>query len=155
MPERMGAFAGKARVGIQPKCGPAPLLWPSILLFNSVMNECPTAYGPTGATDLENSAFWRHAIATTLPSVGDPISVTLTGSGATPWPAGGSGPVVIFDGLPGFLYTVRFGTDPGRITQEVANLRTTNPNDAEILRVPVTPSGPRGFWRVERVPDPE
>ena len=150
--ERSGALTGKARVGIQPKCGPAPLLWPTILHFNSVMNECEAAYGPTGATDLENYAFWRHGIATTLPSVGDPIIATLGGSGgALPW--GTSGGVIIFDGLPGFLYTVRHGTDPGQITQEITSVRTTTDHDAEILKVPVTASGPRGFWRVERMPD--
>lgn len=152
--ERTGALTGKARVGIQPKCGPAPLLWPSILLFNTVMNECEAAYGPTGATDLENYAFWRHGIATTLPGVGEPITATLSGTGATPWPGGGTDPVIVFDGLPGFLYTVRHGTDPGQITQEIDSVRTPA-NDAVILEVPVTPSGPRGFWQVERVPDPE
>ena len=151
--ERSGAMTGKARVGIQPKCGPAPLLWPTILHFNTVMNACEADYGPTGATDLENYAFWRHAIATTLPAVGDPITVTLTGVGATPWVSTDDNPVLIFNGLPGQLYTVRQGTGPSQINQEVTRIRTTTEYDAEILQVPVTPSGPRSFWQVERVSD--
>jgi hypothetical protein len=140
--ERGGALTGKARVGIQPKTGPSGL-WPTILHFNTVMNQCEAAFGPTGATDIENYGFWRHSIATTMPMVEDPISVTLAGS------------VLVFDGLPGHLYTVRFGTHPGEIIDEIASVRTTTANDAEILEVPATRSGPRGFWQVVRVADDE
>ena len=147
--ERSGAMTGKARVGLQPKVG-AGTLWPTILHFNSVMNVCESAYGPTGATDLENYAFWRHAIATTTPSLSSPISATLEGVVAI---SGGS-PVLVFDGLPGHLYKIRYGTHPSEVNQIIRSVRTTNVHDAEILKVPVTANGPRGFWVVERVSDP-
>ena len=147
--ERSGAMTGKARVGLQPKVG-AGTLWPTILHFNSVMNVCESAYGPTGATDLENYAFWRHAIATTTPSISSPIVATLEGVVAI----SGGNPVLASDGLPGHLYTVRYGTHPGQVTQTIRSVRTTTAHDAEILKVPVTANGPRGFWVVERVSDP-
>ena len=67
--------------------------------------------------------------------------------GATPVAggSGGTGLILVFDGLPGHLYTVRHGTDLGQITQEIASIRTTTAHDAEILEVPVTLSGQRGF----------
>lgn len=147
--ERSGTLTGKARVGIQPKVGPGTL-WPTILHFNTVMNACESAYGPTGATDLENYAYWRHAIATTMPSLSSPIVATLEGVTAI----SGGQPVLVFDGLPGHLYTVRYGTHPGQVTQIVRSVRTTTAHDAEILKVPVTANGPRGFWVVERISDP-
>ena len=152
--ERSGAFLGKARLGIQPKAGPG-LMWPTILHFNSVMNDCESAYGPTGSTDLENYAFWRHSITTTSPSVGDPISVGLSsGTGGPILWGTGTGTVLVFDGLPGHLYVVRHGNDPGQIHQEIDRVRTKSEVDGEILRVPITANGPSGFWRVERTEDP-
>lgn len=152
--ERSGAFTGKARLGIQPKAGPG-FLWPTILHFNAVMNDCESAYGPTGSTDLENYAFWRHSITTTQPSVGDPISVTIASELGGPilWGTG-TGTVLVFDGLPGHLYIVRHGSSPGQIQQEIARVRTRTEADAEILKVPISASGPRRFWRVERIGDP-
>lgn len=150
--ERTGAFSGRARLGIQPKVGHGQL-WPTILHFGSVMNQCEAAYGPTGATDLENYAFWRHAIETTQPGVADPISLTIAGFGSTTGVPAGGKPVVIFDGLPGYIYIVRQGSDPDRVMQEIARVRTTTPADAETIAVPVTPQGPRQFWMVERRPE--
>ena len=70
--ERTVGLPGGARLGIQPKVGPSEL-WLTIAEFNVVMLAAEAAYGPSGATDIENYGFWRHAIATTgiLPAVSD------------------------------------------------------------------------------------
>ena len=154
--ERTGSFPGTARMAIQPKCGTG-FLWPTILHFNAVMNDLEAVHAPDHSTDIENYAFWRWSIEETLPSVGDPISVTIALSDVTPWPGTGGGgdddddPVLVFDGLPGFLYIVQHTTDPSRGQwADVAQLHTRSSREGEIIRVPVEVRGPQGFWRVER-----
>jgi len=165
--ERTGPFVGKARVGIQPKVGPGEL-WLAIFEYNAVMNDLEAAYGPTGATDIENYAFWRHAIETTGVTVGTPIVVTLSSDADGPiiWgddddpvisDADGpiiwgddDDPVIVFPGISGYLYTVKQGSHPGQGLQTVTQVRTRSV-DLEILRIPVSPQGSRSFWQVERV----
>jgi hypothetical protein len=157
--ERTGSFPGTARMAIQPKCG-VGYLWPTILHFNAVINDLEAVHAPVHSTDVENYAFWRWSIEETLPSVGDPIPVTIELSDVTPWPGTGGGgggvddgddPVIVFPGLPGWLYTVKHGTGPGQGQwADVAQVRTRSDHEGEVLRVPVKVTGARGFWRVER-----
>lgn len=161
--ERSSPLA-EARVAIQPKCGPDEL-WPSLLHIHAVIHQLETNLGPTEAVDLENYAFWRHAIETCGIEVGPPvvigISLPSTGTGALPWPptAGGTGgvegddPVLEFAGLPGYRHTVFTSTDPRGPWQEVVELRATHDTEPEMFRVPVPAQGPRRFWIVGSTQD--
>ncbi|MCP5532687.1 MAG: hypothetical protein H7A49_09705 [Akkermansiaceae bacterium] len=155
--ERTGPLA-EARVAIQPKCGPGEL-WPSLLHINAVIHQLETNLGPTEAVDLENYAFWRHAIETCGVTVGPPIIVSwpVSGTGALPWPptVGGTGgvdgddPVLVFPGYADKLHIIHTAADLRGPWQELIRLRTSHPNESEMFRVPVPAQGPRRFWMLE------
>jgi len=140
--ERTTGMPGEARVGIQPKVGPSEL-WLNIGEFITVMWEAEAAYGYTGATDIENYGFWRHAIATTgiLPAITGVVEVA-------PDPDTGGG-VVILHGVPGHLYIVRQSTGLGR-WDELTRLRMQVAGDA---RIPFKTDRASKFFQVEIVAD--
>ncbi|MCP5112609.1 MAG: hypothetical protein GY953_17415 [bacterium] len=139
--ERGGAMLGKARVGIQPKLGPGSI-WLNYVVFNGVMNQLEDNYGPTGATDLENYGFWRHAL--TYPG----ITVTATAVDAELTASGGGG-VISFPGIPGYVYKIKSSGDL-HDWGELHDVSTMQLNRTTEMRVPVKTGDRRGFFKVER-----
>lgn len=66
--ERSGPLSNRARIGIQPKVFGSGI-WPDYSTFRTEMLALEAAVGSKEATDIENYAFWRHALATTTPDV--------------------------------------------------------------------------------------
>ncbi|MGD9419310.1 MAG: hypothetical protein Q7R22_010225 [Verrucomicrobiota bacterium JB025] len=158
--ERTGPLT-EARVAIQPKCGLGEI-WPTLLHFHAIVHQLETNLGSSEAVDIENYAFWRYAIDHCGFTVGPPITVTLvsTGTGALPWPPAvdgtggvdGDDPVLVFPGIPGHIHTVRTATSLRGQWQEIIDLQTTHPTEAEMFRVPVPATGPRRFWSIKSTP---
>lgn len=66
--ERAGVLDGFSRIGIQPKVGvvdPPSIIWPDYPTFLGVLNDLEDLVEEDETTDIENLAFWRHAIDTT------------------------------------------------------------------------------------------
>lgn len=66
--ERAGTLDQRSRIGIQPKIFGTGI-WPDYPAFEEVMLGLEASIGSNEATDIENYAFWRHAIATSTPDV--------------------------------------------------------------------------------------
>ena len=144
--ERGGAMLGKARVGIQPKLGTGSI-WADYVTFNGVMNQLEDNYGPTGATDIENYGFWRHALTPPTITAADATAVdaelTTSGGGT------GSGGVIIFTGVPGYIYKVR-GSHDLRQWTDLHEISTMESARTTQVRLPVSTQERRGFFKVER-----
>ena len=149
--ERTGPFiagGGTVHVAIQPKVGPGEI-WPTYPVFQMVKEGLECAYGEV---HLENYAFWRHAYADFGPSIG-----SLPGLESFPELVAdsSSGGVIILTGVPGYLYTVRHSTHPGRGWKDIAQLTTQGQQRKESLNLPVDyGSQTRGFWTITETPLP-
>lgn len=145
--ERTGPFilgGGTVHVAVQPKVGPGEI-WPTYPAFQSVTEGLETAYGEA---HLENYAFWRHAHADFGPSIG----------GGLPWleagpvlvsEVSGSGGVIIFTGVPGYLYTIKQSEHPGEEGEPIGTFRTRGMQGREELSVRVDYGDrKRAFWVV-------
>ncbi|MGJ8725182.1 MAG: hypothetical protein ACSHYB_11540 [Roseibacillus sp.] len=151
--ERTGAFPGFARIGIQPKGWPGQQ-WESIWEVNSILTDLEAIHAPNHATDLENYGFWRYSIEDSLlvPVIVD-IDIVIygddpgTGPG-TPFPGGGTGPAIYFDGVAGYVYTVKHASRLNGQWREMEQVKARDGN-GERLRVPIDLSQPAGFFKVE------
>ncbi|MEP4077073.1 hypothetical protein [Haloferula sp.] len=147
--ERETAFVGKSRVAIQAHVGPGEI-WPTWADFIDILGELEDpidGYDNTGATDIENYAYWRYSQTTY-----GPILAT-SGLTFTADPAVADGAIISFTGTPGYLYTVRHNTDLGETWQPIGQRRTSTNQAREKIEFPVTMDGPRGFYQVSEDPD--
>ncbi|MEM1083551.1 MAG: hypothetical protein AAGI48_05475 [Verrucomicrobiota bacterium] len=148
--ERETAFVGTCRVAIQAHVGPGEIwpTWPHFINILSQLEDPIDGYDTTGATDIENYAFWRYSHTTYGPILAT-SGVTFTAD-----PAVADAAVISFTGSPGYLYTIRHNTDLGEQWQLFTQRRTSTDQAREQIEVPVTLSGPRGFYQVSEEPDP-
>ena len=123
-------------------------LWANYTQFYNVMVQLETDIGTMEATDIENYAFWRHAVATNIPTLpalpviyelADPIS-------------GGGGVVIWGEAKPGYKYSLEETGDLSQSGQwrEVASFTSSFPDRVERFEHRATIDGPHRFWRVGR-----
>ncbi|MBK1828474.1 hypothetical protein [Haloferula rosea] len=148
--ERETAFVGKCRVAIQAHVGPGEIWpnWPTFMNILSELEDPVDGYDTTGATDIENYAFWRYSHTTFGPIL------TTSGLTFTADPAVADGGIISFPATPGYLYTIRHSstlTDPWL---PIATRRTSTDAERELIEFPVEMTPPRGFYQVSEDPDP-
>lgn len=148
--ERSGVFPGTVVVGMQPRTGVGQT-WPNHTSFYSVMSQLETDIGTAEATDIENYAFWRHAVATFLPTYPAlPQIHTLAEVNG----GGGTGGVIVVHVRPGYKYVFEENDDLSQASRwsEVKTFTTDYPDRIERFEHPVPMKGPRNFWRISRSP---
>lgn len=147
--ERGGVFPGSVVVGMQPRTGIGEL-WPNHSAFYGVMTQLESDIGTAEATDIENYAYWRHAVATQIPSLAaapEVIAMPFNGGG-------GGGGVVVVEAKPGHKFSLEENDDPTRPQRwsEVEVFTSSFPDRVERFEHPFTVTPPRMFWRVVRSP---
>ena len=126
------------RVAIQADVGPGDT-WDDIGEFKSMMDTLETAYGFSGAVDIENYRLWREVVAA-QPIVA--VSALLL-----PYTLAGD---VLFDTSPGGTYVLLHSTnlcnwkEIRRVRSPLSTVQTT---------VPIDLSAPKGYWKIYRFED--
>jgi len=149
--ERTGSFPGSVVVGMQPRTGVGEL-WANYTEFKTVMEELEGAIGTAEATDIENYAFWRHAVATGIPVLTAGPAIIHSGLGG-----GGGVVVVVWDwAKPGYKYVIEENDDPSQPGgwREVASHTTVAPDRVERFEYQADVGPGTCFWRVGVVAEP-
>ena len=126
--ERSGVFPGSVVVGMQPRTGVGEL-WANHSAFYSVMTQLETNIGTMEATDIENYAYWRHAVATAIPILAPAPEIFL--------PATGGGGTIWVDAWPGYKHTVQENDNLGQTTgwRDVQTFICSSPDRVERFAV--------------------
>lgn len=146
--ERSGVFPGSVVVGIQPRTGVGEL-WANHSAFYSVMSQLEINIGTLEATDIENYAYWRHAVATTIPVVAPAPEIFLPATGT-------GGGTIWVDAWPGYKHTVQQSDSLGQTAgwRDVQTFTSSFPDRVERFALPISADKPRDFWRIAHIPLP-
>ena len=132
--ERTNITAAQVRCGIEADID-AGATWPSVPAFNDMMSTMETAYGTSGAVDIQSYRLWREAIAA------QPI-IWVEAAMAEIHP----GWDISFETKPGWHYIITESLNLCSWRQIYLHKSRRH----EQVVVPVRNDGDRAFWRVER-----
>ena len=147
--ERTGSFPGSVVVGIQPRTGIGEL-WSNYTAFYNVMLQLESDIGTAEATDIENYAFWRHAVATNIPGLPALPQIYQLDE------VDGGGVIISGTAFPGYKYVVEENDDLSDVDgwAEVGEFRSPFPDRIQPFEYPAPTDLPHCFWRINRTEEP-
>lgn len=134
--ERANIPGATVRTAIQAKVGTGET-WADIGEFKSMMDTLETAYGFSGATDIENYRLWREVVAA------QPITAVAAAFSAYTLNLG-------FGTTTGGTYVIQHSINLCN-WQEIKRVRAQQINS--ITNLPVSLDEDRGFWKIYRFED--